>query len=64
MTYENELNTNRRRNISDDIKFTHWIVVGAIALAMVIAVAAFTSTGNYPDLPQTITTVIAPTPSS
>ena len=56
MTYENELNTNRRRNISDDIKFTHWIVV--------IAVAAFTSTGNYPDLPQTITTVIAPTPSS
>ncbi len=64
MTYENELNTNRRRNISDDIKFTHWIVVGAVALAIVIAAAAFTSTGNYPDVPQTITTVIAPTPKS
>ena len=64
MTYENELKTNRRRNISDDIKFTHWIIVGAISLAIVIAVAAFTSTGNYPDVPQTITTVIAPTPSS
>jgi hypothetical protein len=64
MTYENELNTNRRSNISDDIKFTHWIIVGAISLAIVIAVAAFTSTGNFPDVPQTITTVIAPTPSS
>ena len=64
MTYENELNTNRRSNIRDDIKFTHWIIVGAVALAFVIAVAAFTSTGNYPDVPLTITTVIAPTPSS
>jgi hypothetical protein len=64
MTYENELNTNRRSNIRDDIKFTHWIIVGAVALAIVIAVAAFTSTGNYPDVPLTTTTVIAPTPSS
>ena len=37
MTYENEMNTNRRSNISDDIKFTHWIIVGAVALAIVIA---------------------------
>ena len=63
MTYENELNANRRSDKSDDINFTHWIVVGAVALAIVIAAAAFTSTGNYPDLPQTITTDIAPTPS-
>ena len=64
MTYENELSTDRRSNISDDIKFTHRIVVGAVALAIVIAVAAFTSTGNYPDVPLTTTTVIAPIPSS
>jgi hypothetical protein len=63
MTYQNELDTNRRSNIGDDIYFTHWIIIGAVSLAIVIAVAAFTSTGNYPDVPQTITTVIAPTPS-
>jgi hypothetical protein len=63
MTYQNELDTNRRSNIGDDIYLTHWIIVGAVSLAIIIAVAAFTSTGNYPDVPQTITTVIAPTPS-
>ena len=48
MTYENELNTNRRRNISDDIKFTHWIVVGAVALAIVIAVSGLHKYGELP----------------
>jgi hypothetical protein len=64
MTYQNELNANRRSDLSDDINFTHWIVVGAVALAIIIAAAAFISTGNYPDVPLTTTTVIAPTPWS
>lgn len=63
MTYQNELDPNRRSDIIDDIYFTHWIIVGAVSLAILIAVAAFTSTENYPDLPQTMTTVIAPAPS-
>ena len=60
MTYQNEPDANRRSDIIDDTYFTHWIIVGAAALAIVIVAAAFTSTEKYPDMPQTITTVIAP----
>jgi len=63
MTYQNELDTKRRSDQIDDTNFTHWIIVGAVALAIVIAAAAITSTGNDPDVPQSITTVIAPAPS-
>ena len=48
MTYENEMKTNRGSNISDDIKFTHWIIVGAISLAIVIAVAGLHKYGELP----------------
>ena len=27
MTYQNELNTNERNNMSDDISYTHWIIM-------------------------------------
>jgi hypothetical protein len=63
MTYQNDLNTNRRSDISDDTSYTGWIIGGVVALAIVIAAVAFTSTGNSPDQPQTTTTVPAPTPS-
>ena len=63
MTHQNELNTNRRSGIIDDTRYTHWIIGGVVTLAIVIAAAAFTSTGNYPDEPQTITTVPAPVSS-
>ena len=63
MTHQNELNTNRRNRIIDDIRYTHWIIGGVVTLAIVIAAAAFTSTGNNPDEPQTITTVPAPASS-
>ena len=63
MTYQNELNTNRRSDIIDDIRYTHWIIGGVVTLAIVITATAFTSTGNYPDQPETITTVPASPPS-
>jgi hypothetical protein len=63
MTYQNELNTNERNNMSDDISYTHWIIIGVVTLAIGIVIAAFTSTGNYPDQPQTTTTDSAPSPS-
>ena len=69
MTYQNKLNTNRRSNIIDDTRYTNWFIGGVVALAIVIAAAAFTSTGNYPDTgnyldeSQTITTVPAPASS-
>lgn len=66
MTYQNEPDANRRNNTIDDTYFTHWIIVGAVSLAIVILAAAFTSTEKYPDMPQTMpqtmTTVIAPAP--
>ena len=63
MTYQNELDTNRRRDVIDDIYYTHWIIVSAVALVIVIVATAFTSTEKYPDRPQKITSVIAPAPS-
>jgi hypothetical protein len=63
MTYQNDLNTNRRSDISDDTSYTGWIIGGVVALAIVIAAVAFTSTGNSPDQPQTTTTVPAPAPT-
>ena len=63
MTHQNELNTNRRSRIIDDTRYTHWIIGGVVTLAIVIAAAAFTSTGNNLDEPQTITTVPAPASS-
>ncbi len=62
MTYQNELDTNRRSDVIDDIYYTHWIIVSAVALVMVIVAVAFTSTEKYPDMPQTTTSVIAPAP--
>jgi hypothetical protein len=56
-------NTNWRSDISDDTKFTGWIIGGVVTLAIVVAGAAFTSTGNYPDRPQTITTTTIPAPA-
>ena len=64
MTYQSDPNSNRRNDIRDDRSYTHWIIGGVVALAIVIAAIAFISTGNYPDRPQTITTVRAPAPSS
>jgi hypothetical protein len=63
MTYQSDPNTNRRNDIRDDTSYTHWIIGGVVALAIVIAAAAFISTGNNPDQPQTTTTVPAPAPS-
>jgi hypothetical protein len=65
MTYQNDPNTNRRSDISDDNFYTSWIVGGGIVFAVVIAAIAFVSTGNKPnhDLPQITTTVPAPTSS-
>jgi hypothetical protein len=63
MTYQSDPNTNRRNDIRDDTSYTHWIIGGVVALAIVIAAAAFISTGNDPDQPQTTTTVPAPAPS-
>jgi len=62
MTYENDPNTNRRRDISDDSFYTSWIISGGVVLAIVIAAVAFISTGNKPDhdLPQITTPVSAP----
>jgi hypothetical protein len=51
MAYQNEPNTNRRRDISTNYK--HWIIGGAVVFAMIIAAAAFLSMGNSPDQPQT-----------
>jgi hypothetical protein len=59
MTYENETNKNRRRDINDDAHYRHWIIGGAVVVAIVIAAAAFLSTGNYADRPQTTTTAPA-----
>ena len=56
MTYQNELDTNRRSDIIDDTRYGGWIIGGVVTLAIVIAAVAFTSTGNYPDRLQTITT--------
>ena len=63
MTYQSDPNTNRRNDIRDDTSYTHWIIGGVVALAIVIAAAAFISKGNNPDQPQTTTTVPAPAPS-
>ena len=64
MTYQSDPNSNRRNDIRDDRSYTHWIIGGVVALAIVIAAVAFISTGNSPERPQTITTVPAPAPSS
>ena len=37
MTHQNELNTNRRSRIIDDIRYTRWIIGGVVTLAIVIA---------------------------
>ena len=58
MTYQNELNTNERNNMSDDIRYTHWIIIGVVTLAIVIVIAIFTSTGNYPDHQTTSTNLL------
>lgn len=64
MTYPSDPNTNRRSNIRDDTTYTHWIIGGAVVLAIVIGAAVFISTGNKPDLdPQTTTPVPAPAAS-
>ena len=63
MTYQSDPNSNRRKDIKDDRSYTHWIIGGVVAFAIVIAAVAFISTGNSPDRPQTITTVPAPAPS-
>ena len=48
MTYQSDPNTNRRNDIRDDTSYTHWIIGGVVALAIVIAAAAFISTGEQP----------------
>jgi hypothetical protein len=63
MTHQNEPNTNQRSDIIDDTRYTHWIIGGVVTFAIVIAATAFTSTGDYPDQPQTISTVSTPAPS-
>jgi hypothetical protein len=63
MTYPSDPNTNRRSNIRDDTTYTHWIIGGAVVLAIVIGAAVFISTGNKPDLDQTTTPVPAPAAS-
>ncbi len=50
MTYQSDSNTNRRNNKIDDIFCTSWIVGGGVGIAIVIAVFAFISTGDNPDL--------------
>ena len=66
MTYQNDLNTNRRSEMRDDASYTHWIIGGVVTLAIVIAAAAFISTGSNRDLdlPQITTTVPAPASST
>jgi len=64
MAHQNGLDTNSRDDVKDDTKFTNWIIVGAVMLVIVVAGGVFTSTGNYPDRPQTTTTVPAPSPST
>ena len=64
MTYQSAPNSNRRNDLRDDRSYTHWIIGGVVALAIVVAAVAFISTGNSPDRPQTITTVPALAPSS
>jgi cytochrome c-type biogenesis protein CcmH/NrfG len=50
-----------RRDKRDDKFYTSWIIRGGVVLALVIAVLAFISMGNYPDLdlPQITTAVPA-----
>ena len=60
---QNEPDTNRRSDVIDDIYYTHWIIVSAVVLVIVIVAVAFTSTEKYPDMPQTITSVIVSAPS-
>jgi hypothetical protein len=59
MIYQSDPNTNRRSDIRDDALYTHWITGGVVTLAIVIAAAAFISTGSNRDLhlPQITTTV-------
>jgi hypothetical protein len=64
MAHQNGLDTNSREDAKNDTKFTNWIIVGAVILVIVVAGGVFTSTGNYPDRPQTTTTVPAPSPST
>jgi hypothetical protein len=50
-----------RSDIRDDKFYISWIIRGGVALALVVAVLAFISTGNYPDreAPQITTAVPA-----
>jgi hypothetical protein len=66
MTYQDDLNTNRRSDIRNDAFYTHCIIGGVVTLAIVIAALAFMSTGNYLalEVPQITTTVPAPAPST
>src|SRR5450759_5862049 len=43
--YQSDPNTNRRNDIRDNSSYTHWIIGGVVGLAIVIAAAAFISTG-------------------
>ena len=61
MTYQNDLNTDRRSDMRDDARYTHWIIGSVVTLAIVIAAAAFMSTGSNRDL---TTTVPAPASST
>ena len=62
MTYQNDLNTDRRSDMRDDARYTHWIIGSVVTLAIVIAAAAFVSTRSNRDLdlPQITTTIPAP----
>jgi hypothetical protein len=66
MTYQSDLNTNRRSLMHDDARYTTWIIGVVVTVAIVITAAAFISTGNNRDLdlPQITTTVPAPAPST
>jgi hypothetical protein len=50
MTDQSEPTTNRRSNKIDDTFYTSWIVSGCVAIAIIVAVFAFISAGDDPDL--------------
>jgi hypothetical protein len=54
MTYQSDPDTNRRSDKSDDAYCTSYMMGWCVVLAIVIAAAAFLSTGNNSDydLPQ------------
>ena len=64
MTYQDDLNTNRRSDKRNDAFYTHCIIGGVVTLAIVIAAAAFMSTGNYSNLEVPQITTTAPAPAS